>query len=121
MTLKPIKMENNKTAKKNTLSKSINNQLHLEDKKEAKPVEKPMPKLDKQKLKLFIIKWLHYRRYFDAILVRLIFLAIPSYHIYLLYCLYNAPLYFLLYSYYIIIILDGTYVVWKRGGRDYYW
>lgn len=61
------------------------------------------------------------RRYIDSIIVRAIFLILSSYQIYFLSCIYKDQFYYLLYSYYFIIVIDGLWVIWKRGGRDYFW
>lgn len=66
-------------------------------------------------------KFFKIRRYTDSIIVRAIFLILSSYQIYFLSCIYKDQFYYLLYSYYFIIVIDGLWVIWKRGGRDYFW
>lgn len=61
------------------------------------------------------------RRYIDSVFVRLLFIGLPAYQIFFISCIYNQPFYYFLYASYIIIILDGVWVFWKRQGRDYYW
>lgn len=103
----------------NKFEEKINNNQQIEIIKDPKKSETAWFNI--QTIIFLWKKFLHIRRYVDAILVRLIFMAIPSYYIYILYCIYNSPLYFMMFSYYIVIILDGAYVLWKRAGRDYYW
>lgn len=64
---------------------------------------------------------LNIKKRLNAIFLRLLFMSIPSYHIYLLSCIYDEPLYYLLFLIYGILIFDGLWVAFKRGGHDYYW
>lgn len=61
------------------------------------------------------------RRYIDSVVVRLMFIGLPAYQIFFVSCIYNQPFFYFLYASYIIIILDGAWVFWRRQGRDYYW
>ena len=99
---------------KNGTKKDTNDKQAYESKTEKiiDHIEQFSPKLRK-----FMI----IRRYFYSIFVRLIFMALPSFHIYYLGCIYETTLIWALYASYALIILDGIWVVWKRGGRDYYW
>lgn len=84
--------------------------------------EKKLATNSKIKTKLPIRKKiLSVKKRFNALLVRLLFMIIPSYHIYLLACIYKEPLYYLLFLIYGILIVDGCWVAFKRGGHDYYW
>jgi hypothetical protein len=61
------------------------------------------------------------KRYWNSILVRLIFMGIPCFHIYLVSCIYSNPVFYILYAGTIVIFLDGIYVLVKRHGHDHYW
>lgn len=61
------------------------------------------------------------KRYLNSILVRLIFMAIPCFHIYLVSCLYSNPVFYILFAGTLVIFLDGIYVLVKRHGHDHYW
>jgi hypothetical protein len=61
------------------------------------------------------------KRYLNSIFIRLMFLAIPCFHINLVSCLYSNSLFYILFVYIIVILLDGIYVLVKRHGNEHHW
>jgi hypothetical protein len=61
------------------------------------------------------------KRYLNSIFIRLMFLALPCFHIYLVSCLYSNSLFYILFVYIIVILLDGIYVLVKRQGNEHHW
>ena len=61
------------------------------------------------------------KRYLNSIFIRLMFLALPCFHIYLVSCIYSNSLFYILFVYIIVILLDGIYVVVKRHGNEHHW
>ena len=105
----PFPLEEAETDKKDTNIA----ELGMMDKKE---------KMEKnRRLCLCFSKFKNIKRYLNSILVRLIFMAIPCFHIYLVSCIYSNSLFFILYAYIIVILADGVYVLVKRHGHDHYW
>ena len=92
-------------------------ELGMMDKKEKTEVQTNKNK----RLCLCFSKFKNIKRYCNSILVRLIFMAIPCFHIYLISCIYSNSLFFILYAYIIVILADGVYVLVKRHGHDHYW
>ena len=83
-----------------------------------------MDKKEKTGNRLFcqcISKFKNIKRYWKSILIRLMFLAIPCFHINLVSCLYSNSLFYILYAYIIVILADGFYVVVKRHGNEHHW
>lgn len=88
---------------------------------DKEPINSQEPSAKKLKFLRGLKKVFKVRRYLDSVFIRLMFLALPSYQIFFISCIYNQPFYYFLYASYIIIILDGVWVFWRRQGRDYYW
>jgi hypothetical protein len=61
------------------------------------------------------------RNYQRCISVRVIFMAAIFCHSYHMYCIHDNRLFFLLCCSFLVIIIDGAYVFYKRKGRDHYW
>ena len=66
-------------------------------------------------------KYKNIKRYVNSIFIRLMFLSIPCFHIYLVSCIYSNSLFYILFVYIIVILLDGIYVVVKRHGNEHHW
>lgn len=66
-------------------------------------------------------KFLNIRRRVKSFFLRLFFMAIPSFNIYFVACIFNQPLFYLLFGFYIITLADAFYVTFKRAGYDHYW
>lgn len=67
------------------------------------------------KVRKFIKRFIRVHNYTDAIFVRLMFIALPSYHIYILSCLLDEKFLLLLYLSFLVIAVDGVYVIWKQN------
>lgn len=123
MSIHPINLAQN-SIDNQPFSNETNDQIE-ENIESTKKIKKPKSfkclKLDLKKLSSFRKNFFQIRRYLNAIFVRLAFVMISSYQIYLLSCLYKSKIIFLYFFFCIVIILDGIYIIWKRAGRDYYW
>ena len=106
--------------KRDSYSEEVEIDDELDDKKEESKTSKM---LLVRRMSERIKKYKHIKRYWSSIFVRLMFMALPSFHIYLLSCIYSNQFFFfcIFNSYIIVILIDGIYVLIKKDGHDHYW
>lgn len=75
----------------------------------------------KSSLKNSIYKIQNVRKYCDCIFVRLFYIMVPAFRIYISSCIYDESLFIIVYTCSAVIVLDLVYALWKRDALDYYW
>lgn len=75
----------------------------------------------KSSLKKSIYKIQNVRKYCDCIFVRLFYIMVPAFRIYISSCIYDESLFIIVYTCSAVIVLDLVYALWKRDALDYYW
>ena len=93
-------------------NEEIEKNTEIEKKKSCSLILRESPKFK---------KFLNIRRRFKSFFLRIFFMLIPGFHIYFVSCIFNQPLFYLLFGFYIITMADGFYVTFKRAGYDHYW
>lgn len=115
--------ENSDDLEKNLKQSQSNQELGLDlqdDKNKIIHTDKECLQIN-EKTSSKLRKFLTIRIYFHSIFVRILFMTIPSFDIYFLSCVYESKAILTLYGSFLIIAIDGLYVIIKRKGRDYYW
>lgn len=138
MTKQNLEFNNEETKNDNSRFKENKSQLPVplgeteSEKKDTNIVElgmmnkkqKAEAKMKKNKNRLFcqcFSNFKNIKRYWSSIIVRLMFLGIPCFHIYLVSCIYSNSFFFFLFAYIIVILADGVYVLVKRHGNEHHW
>lgn len=101
-----------------------NSQIKLENEMVAgnkinAPEEECLVKSEK-KVSLFR-KILRLRVYIDSVFIRFLLMSVSGFSVYYLACIFQSNAFLSLYCVYLVILIDGVYVVIKRNGHDYYW